>query len=159
MTQVQVDGFNLFMGKAQCGTCHFPPFFNSLLPPFYDISEVEVLGTTETDDLELPVLDSDAGRYDLYHIRYYRGAFKTPTVRNVARTAPYMHHGTFDSLATVMDFYNRGGGKGLGLDVQDQTLPSKPLDLSIREIDSIILFLESLTDSDRSIHNYLNPIE
>lgn len=159
MTQDQVNGFNLFMGKAQCGSCHFPPFFNSLLPPFYDISEVEVLGTTRTDDLKIPELDSDAGRYDVYHIRYYRGAFKTPTVRNVARTAPYMHHGAFGSLAAVMDFYNRGGGKGLGLDVQDQTLSSKPLDLSKAEIDSIILFLESLTDSNISNHDYLNYVE
>jgi cytochrome c peroxidase len=146
LTDDQIDGFNLFMGKAQCGTCHFPPFFNSLLPPLFDISEVEVLGSPANDDLNKPLSDKDPGRYDLYHIRYYRGAFKTPTVRNAAKTAPYMHNGALASLKTVMDFYNRGGGTGLGLALEDQTLSSSPLNLNTTEIEHIISFIDALTD-------------
>jgi cytochrome c peroxidase len=153
MTREQIEGFNLFMGKAQCGTCHFPPYFNSLLPPLYDLSEVEILGTTKTDDLKNPECDQDQGRYDLYHIRYYKAAFKVPTVRNSAKTAPYMHNGSFKSLAKVLEFYNHGGGRGLGLDVKDQTLSAKPLYLSEKEINNLIAFIESLTDLNTK---YLN---
>ena len=146
MNAKQIDGFNLFMGKAQCGTCHFPPFFNSLLPPLFELSEVEVLGTPKTDDLEHPEPDQDMGRYDTYRIHYYQRAFKTPTVRNSAKTAPYMHNGSFGSLAKVIEFYNKGGGKGLGLDVRDQTLSDQPLNLSEKEVNRLISFIEALTD-------------
>ncbi|MHA4738892.1 cytochrome-c peroxidase [Dyadobacter sp. MSC1_007] len=148
LTDRQVNGFNLFMGKAQCGTCHFPPFFNSLLPPLFEISEVEVLGVTTTDDFENPQLDPDSGRFDLYKMKYYKGAFKTPTVRNAAQTGPYMHNGSFNSLAKVVDFYNKAGGRGLSLSVEEQTLSATPLNLSDHEAEDIILFLESLTDSN-----------
>jgi cytochrome c peroxidase len=146
LTADQIKGANLFMGKAQCGTCHFAPVFNGLLPPFYQISEVEVLGVTRTDNLDKPEIDQDRGRYGLYPIEFYDGAFKTPTVRNVAPTGPYMHNGAFNSLEKVMDFYNKGGGAGLGLKVENQTLGSKPLNLTEPEIKNIISFLHALTD-------------
>ena len=147
MTDRQINGFNLFMGKAQCGTCHFPPYFNSLLPPQYAVSEVEVLGTPADANSDHPKKDSDRGRYDLYAIHFYEGAFKTPTVRNAAKTAPYMHNGAFETIAQVLEFYNRGGGTGLGLDLPDQTLSGKPLHLTVSEIEDISLFIESLTDT------------
>ncbi|GAB2779744.1 cytochrome c peroxidase [Rhabdobacter roseus] len=147
LTDAQINGFNLFMGKAQCGTCHFIPYFNSLLPPLYDVSEVEVLGTPANDDPDRPRSDRDPGRYALFQMRYYRGAFKTPTVRNAAKTAPYMHNGAFASLHSVMEFYNRGGGRGLGLATPDQTLPAQPLGLTATEIEHLIAFIDSLTDS------------
>ena len=156
LTDRQIDGFNLFMGKAQCGTFHFPPFFNALLPPLFDLSEVEILGVTSTDDLLRPLLDPDLGRFDLYKIPHYKRAFKTPTVRNVAKTAPYMHNGSFKSLESVLDFYNKGGGSGLALSVEAQTLPAKPLNLTARQIEDIILFLESLTDSNPEYHSFSN---
>jgi cytochrome c peroxidase len=147
MTDRQINGFNLFMGKAQCGSCHFLPYFNSLLPPHYAVSEVEVLGTPADADFDHPQKDADRGRYDLYPIRFYDGAFKTPTVRNATKTAPYMHQGTFDTLTQVIEFYNRGGGTGLGLDQPNQTLSGKPLHLTVSEIEDISLFIESLTDT------------
>lgn len=147
LTDRQINGFNLFMGKAQCGTCHFVPYFNSLLPPHYAVSEVEVLGTPADANLDHPQKDRDRGRYNLYPIHFYEGAFKTPTVRNAAKTAPYMHHGAFDTLTQVIEFYNRGGGTGIGLDLPDQTLSGKPLHLTVSEIDDISLFIKSLTDT------------
>lgn len=146
MTPAQVKGFNLFMGKAQCGTCHFAPYFNSLIPPLYDISELEILGTTKTDNLKAPEYDTDMGRYDLYRIHYYKQAFKTPTVRNAQKTGPYMHNGAFPTLEGVLDFYNKGGGNGVGLNIAEQTLPSKSLNLSKEECGEIIQFINSLTD-------------
>lgn len=143
----QINGFNIFMGKAQCGTCHFPPFFNSLLPPFYDVSEVEILGTPKTADLNNPQVDNDLGRQHIYNIKFYKQSFKTPTVRNTARTGPYMHNGAFFSLNEVVEFYNKGGGKGIGLEVPEQTLSSTPLNLSEKEKRDLISFLEALTDS------------
>ncbi|HWV30070.1 MAG TPA: cytochrome c peroxidase [Dyadobacter sp.] len=146
LTDHQVNGFNLFMGKAQCGTCHFAPLFNGLIPPTYTLTEFEILGTTASDDLLHPKADPDQGRFEARPTPYYRGAFKTPTVRNAAVTAPYMHNGALGSLEKVMEFYDKGGGAGLGLDIPNQTLPAIPLNLSDKEKFDIIAFLHSLTD-------------
>ncbi len=142
-----IKGANLFMGKAQCATCHFIPLFNGLVPPDYAMTEFEVLGSTRTDRLDKTALSPDAGRYKIYPFPFYKGAFKTPTVRNAALTYPYMHNGAFRDLKKLMEFYNRGGGAGLGLRVPDQTLSSVPLHLSPGEIDDIILFIHALTDT------------
>ena len=80
------SGANLFMGKAQCATCHFIPLFNGLIPPDYALTEFEVLGTTRTDRLDQPQLSPDPGRYKQYPFPFFKGAFKTPTVRNAALT-------------------------------------------------------------------------
>jgi cytochrome c peroxidase len=140
-------GFNLFMGKALCATCHFPPAFNGTVPPRYLESESEVLGAPEKFPAAVPVLDPDLGRGSIHFSPIFRHAFKTPTVRNVALSAPYMHNGGMKTLEDVLDFYNAGGGAGLGLDVPNQTLPSDSLGLSRRDMDDIIAFMESLTDT------------
>lgn len=143
----QIRGFNLFMGKAKCGTCHYAPMFNGLTAPLYNRTELEVLGLTANANFNRPELDNDNGRYASFPIPYYRGAFKTPTLRNVAKTAPYMHNGNFLTLEEVMDFYNKGGAAGMGLDMPTQTLNARPLDLNKKEIKDIISFLYALTDS------------
>lgn len=142
----QKRGFNLFMGKAQCGTCHFPPLFNGLTPPLFNRSELEVLGVTAGDDLNRPVLDTDQGKYETFPIKFYRRAFKTPSLRNVAKTGPYMHNGAFGSLKRVIQFYDKGGGRGLGLAVEEQSLSDRALHLSAAEMDDLERFLEALTD-------------
>jgi cytochrome c peroxidase len=71
-------------------------------------------------------------------------AFKTPTVRNAAASAPYMHNGVFSSLAQVVDFYNKGGGNGLGLSVDNQTLSFDTLGLTDPEQKAIVSFIKSL---------------
>ena len=146
MTSNQIAGFNLFMGKAQCATCHFAPLFNGLIPPFYKLTEFEILGTTLTDNLAKAEHDPDEGRFSFRPTPFYKGAFKTPTVRNSEMTAPYMHNGAFKSLDTVMEFYNLGGGAGLGLKLPNQTLSSGKLNLSDQEKQDIIAFLKALTD-------------
>jgi len=144
-------GFNIFMGKGACGTCHFAPVFNGSVPPLYTDSESEILGVPATTDTINPELDPDMGRYDSGRFKekawIHKRSFKTPTVRNIALTAPYMHNGVYETLEEVMDFYNKGGGTGLGLDVLNQTLPPDPLGLNTDEIHDVISFMEALTDT------------
>ncbi len=144
-------GFNIFMGKGACGTCHFAPTFNGLVPPGFKDSESEVLGVPATNDTINVELDPDPGRIasGIPHDEayFYAFSFKTPTVRNIALTAPYMHNGVYTSLQEVMDFYNRGGGAGMGIDLPHQTLPFDNLNLEQDEIDDVIAFMESLTDT------------
>jgi cytochrome c peroxidase len=147
LSKTEIDGFNLFMGKAKCGTCHFAPLFNGNNPPNFNKIDAEVIGVPSVSDTLHPQLDGDKGKYYLNSIDLYRFAFKTPTVRNSALTAPYMHNGVYDSLEEVIEFYNRGGGKGLGLFIENQTLPEDRLHLSSFEKNAIVAFLKSLNDT------------
>ncbi|TRX60714.1 cytochrome-c peroxidase [Fulvivirga sp. M361] len=147
LDQDAIDGFNLFYGKAACGTCHFAPVFNGLVPPVYAESESEVLGVP-VDTLN-SAIDPDLGRIAgqiKESSEIYRHAFKTPTVRNIAFTAPYMHNGVYPTLDKVLEFYDMGGGIGLGLEVENQTLPEDPLNLTDKEKQLIIAFMNSLSD-------------
>ncbi|MCF6406929.1 hypothetical protein L3C95_28780 [Chitinophaga filiformis] len=149
LTNEQREGGNLFMGKGLCATCHFAPLFNGLIPPLYNRTEFEVLGAPANDDLAHPLQDEDSGRLAFFPIDFYKGAFKTPTVRNAAVTAPYMHNGAFRNMEQVIDFYDKGGGNGIGLSVSNQTLSAVPLQLTANEKKALIAFMEALTDKDR----------
>ncbi|GAB1856339.1 cytochrome c peroxidase [Flavobacteriaceae bacterium MHTCC 0001] len=151
LTAEEISGFNLFMGKAACATCHFPPTFYGTVPPKFNETEFENLGMTKTSDFKNPILDDDPSLYYPYEVEERRGFFKTATVRNIALTAPYMHNGAFKTLEQVLTFYNLGGGQGMGLDVPYQTLPPTPLELNDTEINSIIAFMKTLTDEDYAI--------
>ncbi len=146
LTKKEKQGFNLFMGKAACATCHFPPLFNGTIPPNFNDTELEVIGVPETK--ENKNLDDDLGRYHLFNVEERKGSFKTPTIRNITITAPYMHNGVYNTLEEVMTFYNEGGGAGLGFDLPHQTLPFDNLNLSENEIESIIAFMKTLTDNN-----------
>ncbi|AZA85914.1 cytochrome-c peroxidase [Chryseobacterium shandongense] len=144
-------GFNLFMGKANCATCHFAPNFSGLVPPFFNENESEVLGITAKPLSYKPLeLDADKGRINSpvkkENSWIYENSFKTVTVRNVALTKPYFHNGAFGTLEEVLEFYNEGGGEGLGLKINNQTLAADKLNLTPKEIKQIIAFLNSLTD-------------
>lgn len=140
-------GFNLFMGKGLCGTCHFAPLFNGTVPPAYTQTESEVIGVPSRAVTRNAVIDPDVGRIAITRRPTQRHAFKTPTLRNVELTAPYMHNGAYPTLEAVVDFYNRGGGAGIGSEVPNQTLPFDKLDLTAAEQRAIIAFLRTLTDT------------
>lgn len=146
LTVEEKRGLNLFAGKAKCATCHFMPLTNSMLPPSYEHSDVEVLGVPALSDLDHPALDADWGAGKIANFNVLRYAFKTPTLRNVALTAPYMHNGVFKTLEEVVEFYDRGGGQGIGLDVPNQTLPPEPLGLTVQEKADLVQFMKTLTD-------------
>jgi cytochrome c peroxidase len=148
ISQEAKNGFNLFMGKANCATCHFAPVFNGLVPPFYNENETEILGV-----LDAPLsnkLDEDQGRFNneisSENAWIYEKSFKTTSVRNVELTGPYFHNGAYKTLEEVVDFYNNGGGIGAKQVVQNQTLPEDLLNLTDKEKKELIAFMKSLTD-------------
>jgi len=133
------------MGKAKCGTCHFAPLFNGVLPPDLVKSEAEVIGVPAVAGGKQ--IDKDSGIYNIHPAAPFLYSFKTPSLRNIALTAPYMHNGVFKTLEEVLDFYNRGGGKGTEINLPNQTLSSAPLQLTKDEQRKIISFLYTLTDT------------
>ncbi len=157
-------GFNLFMSRAKCATCHFVPNFNGVKPPFVS-SEFEVLGTPE--DERFKELSADKGRYMINKAPETLHAFRTGSIRNAKFTGPYMHNGVFKTLEEVIDFYDAGGGQGKKLVVENQTLPGDSLRLSAAEKKQLLVFIYSLnediifeeppsalpTSSDKSLNN------
>ncbi|MDP9077755.1 MAG: cytochrome C peroxidase [Bacteroidota bacterium] len=139
-----VSGFNLFMGKAKCGTCHYMPLFNGVLPPTYIHTDAEVIGVPESSSARQ--IDKDPGRYGVQPFAFLKNAFKTPTVRNANRTAPYMHNGVFHTLDELIDFYDKGGGAGRGIKIGNQTLSPEPLKLTIKERKELVTFIKCLDD-------------
>jgi len=142
----EMEGFNLFMSKAQCGTCHFVPMFNGVKPPYVG-SEFEVLGVPA--DTGFKRLSPDSGRYVVFQAGETMNAFRTGTIRNAAMTAPYMHNGVFRNLDQVIEFYNKGGGAGKGLDVPNQTLSSDSLRLTVTDKMKLIAFIKTLNEPIR----------
>ncbi len=140
------NGFNLFAGKAKCATCHFVPLFNGNIPPWFTKSESEIIGVPAKPVWRGAVIDRDSGRYRINQLNELLYAFKTPTVRNAAMTAPYMHNGVYGTLDEVVEFYHKGGGVGLGIDLPYQSLPFDSLTLNVNEKRAIVSFMQSLTD-------------
>ena len=137
-------GFNLFMSKAQCATCHFVPHFNGVKPPYIG-SEFEVLGVPA--DTNYSKLSDDKGRYDVNPATETLHAFRTGSVRNSLLTKPYMHNGVFTTIDQVIDLYDSGGGVGRKLRVENQTLSSDSLRLSAMEKNELKAFLRSMNEN------------
>jgi len=138
----EIRGFNLFMGKAKCATCHYMPLFNGTFPPAFKKIDVEVIGVPKSRTVH--EIDPDLGRYRIVQVESVKHAFKISTVRNSSKTAPYMHNGVFTTLEQVIDFYDQGGAAGLGIKLENQTLPAEKLRLSAEEKQDLIAFIKSL---------------
>jgi cytochrome c peroxidase len=147
LTRSERRGFDLFAGRARCATCHFMPLFSGVAPPEFVTSEPEIIGVPGAQSARAPMLDGDPGREGVDHAAAHKFAFKVPTLRNVALTAPYMHNGVFRTLDQVVEFYDRGGGSGAGIRVPGQTLSAKPLHLRAGERRDLVAFLGALTDT------------
>ena len=106
-----------------------------------------MLGTPSRAVIANAMIDPDLGRFRLTRAEPHRYAFKTPSLRNVALTAPYMHNGVYRTLEAVVDFYNRGGGAGIGIQLDYQTLPPDPLRLTATEQRDLVSFMKALTDT------------
>lgn len=143
LTDDEKKGFNVFMSKAQCATCHFVPQFNGVKPPYVG-SEFEVLGVPA--DKNFSKLSNDKGRYQVNPATETANAFRTGSLRNIERTKPYMHNGVFSTLEEVVDFYDAGGGAGRGLNVPNQTLSSDSLHLTKEEKTYLLAFMKSLNE-------------
>ena len=129
-------GFDLFNNKANCAACHNGWAFTDA--SFHDI------GSAQNDDL---------GRGNLFpnsvSLRY---AFKTPTLRDVARRAPYMHDGSMPTLDAVIDLYDRGG-----IDRPSRAPEIHPLGLTNDEKADLIAFLQTLTGEPASVQYPILP--
>lgn len=122
-------GFVLFEDKARCALCH--QGFNFSDNGFHNIG---LKGNT------------DLGRGAKVPVKVLKGAFKTPTLRDVALTRPYMHNGAYNTLEEVVEHYNRGGDTKESLDPNMQ-----PLELSAQEKTDLVEFLNSLTGTQAAI--------
>jgi cytochrome c peroxidase len=123
-------GFALFNGKARCASCHSGWAFTD--GSFHDI------GTAKGDDIGRGALFPTSVK-----LRY---AFKTPTLRDAARRAPYMHDGSIPDLQTVLKLYNAGG-----IDRPSRSELIRPLGLTEQEQADLITFIECLTETPRSV--------
>ena len=85
----------------------------------------------------------DPGRFTVTHDESDRGKFKTPSLRGVSSSGPYMHDGSLATLRDVVEFYNRGGGKNPQLDPI-----VRPLNLTAQDVDSLVDFLKALDGSE-----------
>jgi cytochrome c peroxidase len=128
------QGHELFQGKANCAQCHLGNNFSDGL--FHNLGVGWNAGTkTFKDEGRWVVsqhLGEDARQGD-------RGAFKTPTIREVTKHAPYMHDGSIATLREVVELYNRGGEKNPWLDSK-----IKPLNLTAAEIDALVALMQAL---------------
>ena len=137
-------GFNIFMGKAQCATCHYVPQFNGVKPPYIN-TEFEVLGVPV--DTAYSKISPDSGRARVNSAPQTINAFRTGSIRNAEHTKPYMHNGVFNTLEEVINFYDAGGGVGKGLKISNQTLSPDSLKLSSTEKNQLITFIKSLNEN------------
>ncbi len=130
LTSSQRRGLNLFRSAAtRCFECHSAPTFGS--------DDFFVTGVPNLEGFP-----HDAGRAAIVSDGK-DGAFKAPTLRNIALTGPYMHNGAFATLEEVLWFYENGGGGQYGLEVDRHIIP---IQLSSQERDDLIAFLYALTD-------------
>lgn len=154
MNQSEKNGFNLFVGKAKCATCHYAPLFSSAIPPYFEMTDHRSLGVPMKDTMEIYALDGDVGAFKSTNNPFFNFSFKIPTVRNAALTAPYMHNGVYKTLEQVVDFYNEGAGNKFTKQMRPgmkglpffMILPEK-LDLSKEEKTDLVNFMKALTDT------------
>ena len=124
-------GLQLFRGKANCSACHIAPNFTD--EKLHDTGIAwKAAGATGS------FLDEGRGAITGRHEDL--GAFKTPTLREVERSAPYMHHGSLASLDEVVEYYDRGGNRHALLDPE-----LRPLGLTLSEKHALVAFLKSLS--------------
>ena len=127
LSERSLKGLKLFRGKGNCSACHVGPTLSD--------EEFHNSGVAWKDGGFV-----DDGRYAVTKREEDRGKFKTPTLREVARTAPYMHDGSLTTLTAVVDFYSDGARKNPNLDPE-----LHPLNLSDEEKAALIAFLQALS--------------
>ena len=127
LTELERRGLEIFRGKGNCTDCHLGP------------------NLTDEKFRNTGIAWKDGGLADLGRFRFTkrendRGSFKTPTLRNAASRAPYMHDGSLATLSDVADYYNRGGNRNPWLDRE-----LLPLRLTDAEKEALVAFLQTLT--------------
>lgn len=135
LTKREIAGLNVFRSfVARCAECHQPPLFTN--------NQIAVIGTPEPEGRAL-----DIGAEKTYNAPKLRGAFKVPTLRNITKSAPYMHSGRYDNLLDTVKFYNDGRGNSVpeGEEMLLHWHISEP-NLTDEEMELIVEFMGTLTD-------------
>jgi cytochrome c peroxidase len=135
LTQPEIEGMNVFRSfVARCAECHTPPLFTN--------QQVAVIGAPEPEGLPL-----DIGAEATWNAPKMKGGFKVPTLRNIEKTAPYMHSGRFATLRETVAFYTGGRGHAVpeGVDMHLHWHIWDP-NLTDEELDRVVDFLKTLTD-------------
>jgi len=170
LDQTEINGFKVFVGKAKCVTCHSiaetsavftdQSFHNTGIGWARNNSVVNGIHESKTFPVTLaPGIvvhvehhrvekasekpQNDVGRFEITENPKDSWSYKTPSIRNVALTAPYMHDGSLRTLEEVVEFYNRGGEENPYKDPRLQ-----PLNLSPDEMKSLVSFMKALTGSN-----------
>lgn len=170
LNQKEINGFNIFTGKGQCIACHSinkevaiftdQSFHNTGVGWARNNKVVNKVFETKTFPVSLApgvvvhveqsLLDpaseipqNDVGRFEITEDPKDSWAYKTPSIRNIALTAPYMHDGSLTTLEEIVEFYNRGGEDN---PLKDPLL--RPLGLSTEEMGALVSFLKTLTGSN-----------
>jgi cytochrome c peroxidase len=128
---LEKKGLELFRGRGRCSSCHIGPSFTD--ERFHNTGVAWREGRF-----------ADDGRRTVSGSARDLGAFKTPTLREIARTAPYMHDGSMSSLNEVLDLYSDGGRTNPNLDPE-----IRPLNLAAEEKQAILAFLQTLNGTAR----------
>lgn len=121
-----VNGMKLFFGQAKCVLCHNGPAFTD--------SGFHNIGVQQHGPLK-----EDLGRFNVSNDDFDKGAFKTPGLRSVSQTAPYMHDGSKVTLKDVVEFYNRGGDVA-----ENRSAFITPLELNDQAVLDLVAFLKAL---------------
>lgn len=135
LNEKEIEGLNIFRSfVARCAECHTPPLFTN--------QQIAVIGAPDPDGLPF-----DPGAQIPLNDPLFRGGFKVPSLRNINRTAPYMHSGKFSTLKEVAAFYTGGRGHAIpeGENLYLHWHIWEP-ELSDEELDLIVDFLQTLTD-------------
>jgi cytochrome c peroxidase len=131
LTEEQQRGLQIFRGRGNCTACHVGPTFSD--------ERLHNTGVAWHDSVF-----TDPGGFGVTNRPEDRGAFKTPTLREVARTSPYMHDGSFRTLDEVVEFYSEGGRRN---PAQDPEI--RPLRLTSTDKQALVAFLKSLSGTVR----------
>jgi cytochrome c peroxidase len=157
MSKSALQGMELFKGKARCILCHNGPNFTDSQFHNLGVPEAPLLAHPlvqaslrfDAKRMNVPEYDQvkqDLGRYLVTKEERDKGAFKTPTLRNVTQRDPYMHNGIFQSLQDILNFYDRGGGA-----VPGKSPLMQPIGLTMQDKRDLLAFLQSLTGEISSL--------
>jgi len=137
LSPLEREGQRIFHDRGQCSACHGGPNFSDEQFHNTGVAWRQAGATDSSAPLAEP---RDPGRFVVTNKPADLGAFKTPTLREIARTAPYMHDGSLATLEDVIEFYSRGAQPNPHLDRQ-----IRPLNLTDREKAALLAFLRALS--------------
>ena len=169
MSEKAVRGLQVFIGQGRCVSCHtisqthalftdsrfhnLGVGFERINKDTMELARAYQAAKNKGIDVDIEVLTnkntSELGRFAVSTEPRDMGSFKTPTLRNVAVTAPYMHDGSIETLEDVIKFYNNGGRVKEDDPFFDfQSGGIRPLDLSDKQVDDLVAFMEALTSPE-----------